>query len=593
MISVRRILRGPEHSVKSFVVQANEPVTSRETTVFEHLTRHLLDRLVHNEALGEEMPTRIAQMAYMFALPGALVALYLFAPYHQPRAIGPRPLWSQVSDHYFYTVYPFVLMGLVTVFEWDLLFPDLLDVFVLSVLPIPPRKLVMAHLLALAIFLALVLIGTNILGAMFFPAVADLHGMWWKHVIAHTVTVLMAGTFSAAFFIALQGGLLCLLGRRLFGWISPFVQACSILLLLTIVFLFPLLSRSLRPLLDSSSLAVRLFPPFWFLGLYERLLSGPAAIHVFAPPAKMALLGTAGAVAFAALSYPLAYARRVRHLVEGGKSSSRRSRIAHIYHRILHVTLLRSPQQRAIHHFITQTLFRKSQLRLYLSVYTGVALSLAISGILLLRIRAGHVGFGVSEWGVRSAIPVIVFLITIGLRTALTAPVGLHGSWVFRAIHGKPLNEHLQAVFQCVALYVGATTIAVIMVIHLVAPKVLAELHAVVTTMLVVGGLSVLVADVFFFRIAEIPFTATRLPKTTDLPISFVRYAVIFPMFVLYVVSSEAWIEASFTHITEAALLVVVAHTVMRVLHKYYLEKRAADPSPTDQALTNCLGLRD
>ena len=39
-------------------------------TVFEVLTQHLLYRLTHNEALGEEIPTRMAQVAYMLALPG-------------------------------------------------------------------------------------------------------------------------------------------------------------------------------------------------------------------------------------------------------------------------------------------------------------------------------------------------------------------------------------------------------------------------------------------------------------------------------------------------------------------------------------------
>lgn len=123
MFSLRRVLRGPDASVRSLAVQANEPVEAQQSTVFEILTRHLLYRLVHNEALGEEIPTRMTQVAYMLALPGVLMALYLFAAYHQPKAIGPRPYWNQISDHYVYTVYAFVVMGIVTVFEWELLFP--------------------------------------------------------------------------------------------------------------------------------------------------------------------------------------------------------------------------------------------------------------------------------------------------------------------------------------------------------------------------------------------------------------------------------------------------------------------------------------
>jgi len=593
MISLRRILRGPEQSVQSFAVQAAEPVAMRENRVFEVLTRHLLHRLVHNEALGEEMPTRIAQIAYMIALPGALFALYLFAPYHQPRAIGPRPFWLQLSDHYFYTVYAFVVMGIVIIFEWDLLFPDLLDVFVLSTLPIPKRKLLLARLLALTIFLALVLAGTNLLGAMFFPAVADLHGMWWRHVAAHVVAITMAGTFAASFFVALQGGLLCFLGRRIFGWISPLVQALSVVALLTVLFLFPLFSNRLQALLESGSVAVRLFPPFWFLGLYERLLWGAGALPVFVPLAKAALVGTAGVVAIAIATYPLAYTRRVRQLVEGGAGLHHRSRIAHGLRKILHVTVLRSSQRRAIYHFTAQTLMRMQRPRLYLTIYAGVGLSLMMSGILLLRIDEGRISFGISEWGVRSAVPVLAFLISIGLRTALNAPVGLHGSWVFRVIHGKPLREHLKAVSLWAVLCVGAVTVATVVVLHTVAPTPLRGLFPFLTQLLVAIGLSNLLVDVFLIRIHDIPFTAIRVPLTTDLPISFVRYALVFPAFVAYVAGRELWIEASLIHMAVSAALFAIACGVMRYLRRYYLDGRDTDPRSNEAIPFHCLGLQE
>ena len=592
MISLRRILRGPNQSVRSLAVQANEPVVAQESTVFEVLTRHLLHRLVHNEALGEEMPTRIMQMAYMFALPGALFALYLFAAYHQPRAVGPRPFWLQISDHYFYTVYAFVVMGIVTLFEWDLLFPDLLDVFVLTTLPIPKRRLLLARLLALTIFLALVLAGTNFLGALFFPAVADLHRMWWHHLAAHIITVGMAGTFSAAFFVALQGGLLCLLGRKFFGWISPLVQTCSLVVLLTILFLLPL-TDLLQSLLESGSMAVRLFPPFWFLGLYERLLWGTAALPLFFPLAKTAVLATACAVVLAIVNYPLAYGRRVRQLVEGSTVSCSRNRIAHVLRSVLHITVLRSPQQRAIYHFISQTLMRLQRLRLYLSIYAGVGLSLAISGLLILQIHEGRISFGISEWGVRATVPTLVFLIVVGLRTAFNAPVGLQGSWVFRVIHGKPLREHLQAIFLWARLCVSVVTVGSVAVLHTVAPISMHGLLPFVTQLLVAVGLSILFSDIFLLRIHDIPFTVTRTPLTTDLPMSFVRYAVIFPAFVAYVVSREPWIEASQLHMAIIAALFAIAHGAMSYLHRRYLAEHDADLASNEAILLHRLGLQE
>src|SRR5580704_15309005 len=120
-------------AVLSLLVQAQMPEIEHKRGSFEELVRHLLDRILNSESLGlgEEAATRVLQIVYALALPGVVVALFLFPLYH-PLIGGPRPFWSQVSDHFFYMIYGFVVMGLITVLLWDLLFPDQLDVFILS-----------------------------------------------------------------------------------------------------------------------------------------------------------------------------------------------------------------------------------------------------------------------------------------------------------------------------------------------------------------------------------------------------------------------------------------------------------------------------
>ncbi len=120
-------------------------------------------------------------------------------------------------------MYSFVVMGVVTVFEWELLFPELLDVFVLSTLPIPGRRLFWARIAALVIFLAMFLVGMNLLGAVFFPLVADMPGLV-RYVAAHVVAVGLAGVFVAAFFLGLQGVLILVVGQRLSRSFSPLLQ---------------------------------------------------------------------------------------------------------------------------------------------------------------------------------------------------------------------------------------------------------------------------------------------------------------------------------------------------------------------------------
>ena len=199
----------PEHAVLSLEVQAAMgPVMQPERSQFELLVRHLLDRFLNNDMVSVEEDTkkRLILAAVVIAVPQLIFALFLYPVYHGVPPIRPLkpPFWSQVNHHYFYVMYSFMVMGVVTVFEWEQLFPELLDVFVLSTLPIPVRRLFWARIAALVMFLMMFLVVINLLGAVFFPLVVDLPGLV-RHVVAHVVTVGIAGVFVAAFFLGLQG----------------------------------------------------------------------------------------------------------------------------------------------------------------------------------------------------------------------------------------------------------------------------------------------------------------------------------------------------------------------------------------------------
>ena len=147
------LFAAPRHPVLSLAVQAEGQSDRREQSQFEILTRHIFHRFLHNELLtsDDDETKRVMLISGAIAIPGMLVALYLFPAYHAfPPYPVPRPFWAQVGDHYFYVMYSFVVMGAATVFEWDLLFPDLVDVFVISIQPIASRDLFFARVLALA-----------------------------------------------------------------------------------------------------------------------------------------------------------------------------------------------------------------------------------------------------------------------------------------------------------------------------------------------------------------------------------------------------------------------------------------------------------
>jgi hypothetical protein len=490
-------------------------------------------------------------------------------------------------------MYSFVVMGAATVFEWDLLFPDLVDVFVLSIQPIASRHLFLARVLALAIFLGLVLFGTSILGILFMPLVAELPN-FFRHLLAHSAAIFASGTFSAATFLALQGILLNIVGENIFRRITPLLQGMSIMFLLTILLLHPTLSRSLEPLLTSGAPVVRLFPPFWFLGIYERLLMGPSAPAVFHELARIGCYGFLVTLVCAVSTYPLAYRRRVRQLIEGGRAIDKPGRTAAPFQRILQATILRLPAQRAIFHFISQTILRAQRQRVMLAMYGGLGIALTLSDMLVFHVGGGHVRPTLLPSGIRSAVPVMVFWTVAGLRSVLSSPIDRRGAWLFRVIIGRPNAGHFAGTRVWVTLWATVIGLATAIVLHVLSPGNLQSHFTSLDQLLIAIGVSFLLADIFLFSMRSVPFTHLRKSSITDLPLVIVRYVVLFPLLVAILVHNETWIEASPLHLLKTLFFVVAAHFLLLKTHAQSLLQSTLD-TPPDEAdeFPQRLGLRD
>ncbi len=573
-------------------VRLAELRTPRQRGTFEVLVRHFLDRVLTNEALGEDTALRITQLGYAIALPGLIVAMFLFPAYHGIPP-GPRAYWSQASDHLFYVMYALMVMGVVTLFQWELLFPDVTDMYVLTSLPLHKGEQLMGRAAALMLFLGAILVGTNFLGALFFPAVADLRWMWWRHLTAHCVAVTSCGVFAAALFVAMQALLVCTLGTRVFRRISAMVQAVALAVLLMVFFLFPVLAHFLKTLISSGSCQVMWFPPFWFLGIYERTLWGSAALPLFGDLAKRGLLTTGIAIVIAAAAYPLAYARRVRQLIEGGELATSMAIGSQVSRTLLHRSILRSPEARGVYHLISLTLARSQRLQLYLAMYGGVGLALVVSGMMLFRVGDGPVRLSLSLWGLRSAAPVVAFWTVLGLRTALTSPVGRAGRWVFGVIGGRPKQEHVGAAKLWVLLTTLALTLTTQAVASTIGPAVLRSARALSAQLLVDVALCILLTDFFFRDFADIPFTGLRVSTTMELPLIFVRYLFAFPALMLLAVSCEMRMEVRWVTLSGASLGLVLAHIFMlRFRDRRWSEQQQSLDRMEDDSAAPGLGLR-
>jgi hypothetical protein len=576
-------------------------VHAPQRSQFSLLVRHFLERFFNHETASPDgdAKARLILIAVATGIPGFMVALYLYPAYHpfigwppgRPLNAEPPPYWLQVNHHFFFVLYSFVAMGIVTVFEWDMFFPDLLDIFVLTTLPISYGRLFLARVAAIAIFIVGFLLDANMLAPFIMPASFDppnLHRL----LIGHILAVLGSGLFSAAFILAVQGVLLSVLGERLFRRISLTVQGLLISMLLMLLLLFPVLSGAVPVFLQtdlarSASQFVIYSPPFWFLGIYQRLLEGPSALPIYTRLAQTGFGALLITVALSALAYPLAYVRRVRQLVVGPGTHDTRSLVARPLHALLHATVLQSPVRRAVFHFISQTLLRVQRYRIYLVLYGGVGLSVIVASVLRLTVAHGQVRMAVSPDGVRVAIAIAAFWTIAGLRMAFVSPGNRQGSWVFRIVHGRPpeLNTamlQLQAAKIWVLIWAIIVTLGVCLALYPFAPPELLTRPAMASLLLIAIGMCLLLTDAFFINVMTVAFTGEPAREQLNLAMAVLKYFTFLPIIVWLPVVSEPWIEQSILHFALAAVFISTAHLALQRLHRRVIQEHCNMPGLED-----------
>jgi hypothetical protein len=571
-------------------------VRAPQRSQFSLLVRHFLERFFNHETASPDgdAKARLILIALATGIPGLMVAMYLWPVYHpflrgpSGRALnaGPPPYWLQVNHHFFFVIYSFVAMGIITIFEWDLFFPDLLDVFVLTTLPIADRRLFRARVAAIAVFIAGFLLDANLLAPFALPAAFDPPDVV-RLIGGHIFAVLAAGLFSAVFVLALQGLLLSLLGERLFRRVSLLLQGLSISALLMLLLLFPVLSGAVPVFLQSRSPVIFYCPPFWFLGIYQRLLEGPSALPIYSSLAQTGCLALFITIAIAAAAYPIAYIRRVRQLVVGSAAHDTRSWTALPLHKLLHATILRQPECRAVFHFISQTVLRVQRYRIYLVLYGGVGLSVVVASVLRLSVGHGHVRMEISADGVRAAIAIVSFWTIAGLRMAFVSPGNRHGNWAFRIVQGRPpvlstALHQLRAAQLWVFLLATVITAGFCILLRTVAPPELLTWPATASVALIAAGMCLLLTDTLFIDVNTVAFTGEPAREQSNLAMALLKYFTFLPVIVAIPVATEPWIEANLLHFALAAAVIAATHLGLRALHRRIIRDRCDMPNLED-----------
>ncbi len=586
------------------------PPRQPQRSQFSHLLRHFLERFFNHETASPDgdAKVRLVLIAFATGLPGFIVAIYLWPVYHAFIPVpqkhhlawvpGPPPYWVQVNHHFFFVLYSFVVMGIATVFEWDLFFPDLLDLLVLNTLPIPERRLFFARVTAIGILLGGFLFDANFLAALALPEAIDPPNLP-RFLAGHVLAVALSGLFASAFVLASQGVLLFVLGERWFRKFSLLLQGSILAILVLMLLLFPVYSGAMPVLVRSHKLAACCFPPLWFLGIYQRLMEGASASPAYVRLARIGYEATLGTVMLALAAYPLAYRRRIHHLVEGANSRSSRNWLARPVHRLLHVSLLRKSVRRAVFHFIGQTLLRVPRYRIYLVLYGSVGAAVVAATVLRFAVVGEEVHLEFTGTGIRAAVGIVAFWTMAGLRIAIGSPGNRQGNWIFRIVHGRPPQfsiavELFQAARSWALFWTTLVTLTAALGIRAIASTKMLTLPAMAAQMLVVVGMCVVLADALFLNLTTVAFTGEPSHHPPNLALTVLKYFIFFPPIVTFAAVAPGWVEQSVRHFAFLTAGFAVAHLALRIAHRGIVREycRLGDAEYWTDELPLDLGLR-
>lgn len=374
------------------------------------------------------------------------VPQYFFATQQVSRS---QVLVAAWSDQEFLISTTLAIVGLLTIFVWDSLFPDRRDYFVLAPLPIPLRALFVAKATALGTALAVAVVSLNIFSGIAYPFLVIPEKAGWlgpvRSLAAYWLTMAAAGLFLFCFLLSLQGIALRVLRHSHFLRFSSYLQSTAFVVIIGVYFLMPSVANPRGLTAPEAQIWLKMIPSFWFLGLFQELNGAlHPAFHWLAIRALWALVIS---LASASTLYFAAYRSHLRRIGEqSGVAPANDSRGKLGVARFAARFVSSRQQEQAIFLFIARTLARSRPHRTLLALYGGLGLacSLAYLGELIHSSKVSPLGR--PNTPLLAAGLVFLFFAIVGLRACFAFPVELRANWIFRITEMRGLSRYRKAV---------------------------------------------------------------------------------------------------------------------------------------------------
>ncbi len=537
------------------------------------LTRHFFQRLFLNEIVfyEEQMIGKVISIIAILSIFPAYIADVLLFKYLLIEESG--TVWVETS---LFISLIMLLTGLITLFEWDVIFLDRKDYLNLIPLPIKPATLFAAKFISLVIFIGMFVIGVNSLSAFVFVIYLGQsrgYGLLTGFIFffIHMLVMLAAGSFiffAQALVFALFN---ILLKAKLWQRISDLFRLGLLVGHLYILYAFlidtnllKISYENIQGLKESPTAFMMNFPPLWFTGLYQVLLGSRE--DFFKTLASKALFALAISIGVFFLIMLFSYRQYLNKSSAEAARSFRPSLGKRLFEVALNLTFLRNHVERAVFWFYGRAMSRRgvhrTRLILYLGIGSGVTLILFASvGKLFWKFQSGHM----------LSLPlVLTFFLLVGLKDAINIPLNYEANWVFEITEGGNRWPYFSGLRKSIFIFILLPLYGLIFALYCwVWDWQTAAIHCLYDL-----ALAVLLMEGLFFQHKKFPFACSYLPGKSRLHIFWLVYLLLFLAYIYIPRWIEPYFLAEGSRFISFCTFFILVETGLWLYHKYYFYPR-------------------
>lgn len=558
-----------------------------KSSQFPVLVRHFFQRLFLNDfvAFEDQMKEKTISFLALIAILSAHISNAVLMKY----MFVPDDGVSWVEKCYF-TSFIMLLIGFITVFEWDVIFPDSRDFANLMTLPIKLRTIFMTKFTSLCLFVGIFALGANSFSTFgFWSYLIDWQeksGLLFSlfYILAHFVCMFAAIYFVFFFSVFVIGVLMLVFPERIFRALSVFFR--TVFMTVFVFLMIYIVSNSftasqpfafLPDLKENHSILLYVFPPMWFTGLFESMIGSHDS--QFSTLSSIAILSLVLVTIGFFLSAVASYRKYCRHMEIKKNVNIRLIRIKYFLQHYFDVVFLRNSVQRAVFYFFGKTIRNSMVHKMRLATFAAVGAGLGL--ILIATNIRSFDNFYELNTTLLSIPTVLTFFLLVGIRNVVNIPSSLEANWVFRLTEENDLNNYSVGLRKGIVFNILFPLFVLVFLFYSFSwgwrIGILHSLYGLVV--------AVLLMEVLFLKYHKIPFACSYLPGKAKAHYLWLLYLVSFISYIFLISSLElALLKSpySFVFFLGISLFLFLA---LRVYQKQVLYKKmvliyADEPEP-------------